>query len=81
MSPLPEVRPGSGNVQSKRDWSLYSGSSITIGSVTSFRLEGDVPAYGVSKGGVLMLTRSLARDLAPDAASRENILGAMLRNG
>ncbi len=42
-----------------------SGSIITIGSVNSFRPEGDVPAYAASKGGVLLLTRSLARDLAP----------------
>ncbi len=42
-----------------------SGSIITIGSVNSFRPQGDVPAYAASKGGVLLLTRSLARDLAP----------------
>lgn len=42
-----------------------SGAIITIGSVNSFRPESDVPAYAASKGGVLLLTRSLARDLAP----------------
>jgi len=42
-----------------------SGTIITSGSVNSFRPEGDVPAYAASKGGVLLLTRSLARDLAP----------------
>jgi NAD(P)-dependent dehydrogenase (short-subunit alcohol dehydrogenase family) len=67
-----------------------SGSIITIGSVNSFRPEGDVPAYAASKGGVLLLTRSLARDLAPHgirvngiapgATATENILeGIRLR--
>ncbi len=68
-----------------------SGSIITIGSVNSFRPEGDVPAYAASKGGVLMLTRSLARDLAPHgirvngiapgATGTENILEAIRRKG
>jgi NAD(P)-dependent dehydrogenase (short-subunit alcohol dehydrogenase family) len=42
-----------------------SGCLITIGSVNSFVPEANVPAYAASKGGVLMLTKSLARDLAP----------------
>ncbi|MCC6791264.1 MAG: SDR family oxidoreductase, partial [Thermomicrobiales bacterium] len=42
-----------------------AGSIITIGSVNSFVPEANVPAYAASKGGVLMLTKSLARDLAP----------------
>lgn len=42
-----------------------SGCIITVGSVNSFVPEGDGPAYAASKGGVLMLTRSLARDLGP----------------
>jgi meso-butanediol dehydrogenase/(S,S)-butanediol dehydrogenase/diacetyl reductase len=68
-----------------------SGSIITIGSVNSFRPEGDVPAYAASKGGVLLLTRSLARDLAPygirvngiapGATGTENILEAIRRRG
>jgi NAD(P)-dependent dehydrogenase (short-subunit alcohol dehydrogenase family) len=68
-----------------------SGSIITIGSVNSFRPEGDVPAYAASKGGVLLLTRSLARDLAPHgirvngiapgATGTENILEAIRRRG
>jgi NAD(P)-dependent dehydrogenase (short-subunit alcohol dehydrogenase family) len=67
------------------------GSIITIGSVNSFRPEGDVPAYAASKGGVLLLTRSLARDLAPHgirvngiapgATGTENILEAIRRRG
>jgi len=67
-----------------------SGAIITIGSVNSFRPERDVPAYAASKGGVLLLTRSLARDLAPygihvngiapGATATENILeGIRLR--
>lgn len=40
-----------------------SGCLITVGSVNSFVPEENVPAYAASKGGVLMLTRSLARDL------------------
>lgn len=42
-----------------------TGSIITIGSVNSFTPEADVPAYAAAKGGVLLLTRSLARDLGP----------------
>ncbi|HEY7032779.1 MAG TPA: glucose 1-dehydrogenase [Thermomicrobiales bacterium] len=42
-----------------------SGCIITLGSVNSFTPEADVPAYAASKGGVLMLTKSLARDLGP----------------
>ncbi|MCA9859429.1 MAG: SDR family oxidoreductase, partial [Thermomicrobiales bacterium] len=41
------------------------GCIITIGSVNSFVPEGDVPAYAAAKGGVLLLTRSLGRDLGP----------------
>lgn len=68
-----------------------NGCIITIGSVNSFRPEGDVPAYAASKGGVLLLTRSLARDLAPHgirvngiapgATGTENILEAVRRLG
>lgn len=67
------------------------GSIITIGSVNSFRPEGDVPAYAASKGGVLLLTRSLARDLAPygirvngiapGATATENILQGIRQRG
>jgi NAD(P)-dependent dehydrogenase (short-subunit alcohol dehydrogenase family) len=42
-----------------------SGCIITVGSVNSFVPEADVPAYAASKGGVLLLTKSLARDLGP----------------
>lgn len=42
-----------------------SGSIIVIGSVNSFVPENDVPAYAASKGGVLTLMKSLARDLGP----------------
>lgn len=42
-----------------------SGCIITLGSVNSFTPEADVPAYAASKGGVLLLTKSLARDLGP----------------
>jgi NAD(P)-dependent dehydrogenase (short-subunit alcohol dehydrogenase family) len=42
-----------------------SGCIITVGSVNSFTPEADVPAYAASKGGVLLLTKSLARDLGP----------------
>lgn len=42
-----------------------SGCMITLGSVDSFVPEPDVPAYAAAKGGVLMLTKSLARDLGP----------------
>jgi NAD(P)-dependent dehydrogenase (short-subunit alcohol dehydrogenase family) len=68
-----------------------SGTIITIGSINSFRPEGDVPAYAASKGGVLLLTRSLARDLAPygihvngiapGATGTENILEAICQRG
>lgn len=68
-----------------------SGCIITIGSVNSFRPEGDVPAYAASKGGVLLLTKSLARDLAPygirvngiapGATATANILEAIRRRG
>ena len=68
-----------------------NGSIITIGSVNCFRPEGDVPAYAASKGGVLLLTRSLARDLAPHgirvngiapgATGTENILEAIRQRG
>ena len=39
------------------------GAIITIGSVNSFTPEADVPAYAAAKGGVFLLTKSLARDL------------------
>lgn len=40
------------------------GSIINIGSLTSFVSFGEVAAYGASKGGVLMLTRTLACEWA-----------------
>ncbi|MCC6945021.1 MAG: SDR family oxidoreductase [Thermomicrobiales bacterium] len=68
-----------------------SGSMILIGSVNSFVPEGDVTAYAASKGGVLLLTRSLARDLgkfgirvngiAPGSTATENILEAIAQLG
>ncbi len=68
-----------------------SGSMILIGSVNSFVPESDVPAYAASKGGVLLLTRSLARDLgrygirvngiAPGSTATENILAAIAKMG
>lgn len=42
-----------------------TGSIIVIGSVNSFVPETDVPAYAASKGGALMLMKSMARDLGP----------------
>ena len=42
-----------------------SGSIIVIGSVNSYVADANVPAYAASKGGVLMLMKSLARDLGP----------------
>jgi 3-oxoacyl-[acyl-carrier protein] reductase len=39
------------------------GTIIMVGSVNSFTPEADVPAYAAAKGGVLLLMRSLARDL------------------
>ena len=42
-----------------------SGCSVTIGSVNSFTPEADVPAYAAAKGGVLLLTKSLAPALGP----------------
>jgi NAD(P)-dependent dehydrogenase (short-subunit alcohol dehydrogenase family) len=75
----------------KRMIPQQSGSIVTIGSVNSFRPEGDVSAYAASKGGVLLLTRSLARDLAsygirvngiaPGSTATKNILEAIRRNG
>ncbi len=38
---------------------------VNIGSVNSFHPEGDVAHYAASKGGILLLTRAMARDLAP----------------
>jgi NAD(P)-dependent dehydrogenase (short-subunit alcohol dehydrogenase family) len=68
-----------------------SGCIITIGSVNSFVPEDDVTAYAASKGGVLLLTRSLARDLgkfgirvngiAPGGTDTENILSAIDKMG
>lgn len=68
-----------------------SGSIITIGSVNSFVPEANVPAYAASKGGVLLLTRSLAENLgpygvrvngiAPGATDSENILRAIGQMG
>jgi NAD(P)-dependent dehydrogenase (short-subunit alcohol dehydrogenase family) len=42
------------------------GSIVTIGSEMGFVAEGEVPAYNASKGGVIMLTKSLALDLIAD---------------
>jgi 3-oxoacyl-[acyl-carrier protein] reductase len=68
-----------------------SGSIIVIGSVNSFVPEADVPVYAASKGGVLMLMKSLARDLgphgirvngiAPGGTDTEKILGAIQQLG
>jgi NAD(P)-dependent dehydrogenase (short-subunit alcohol dehydrogenase family) len=41
------------------------GRIINIGSVGSFMPERDCPHYCAAKGGVIMLTRSMALDLAP----------------
>lgn len=41
------------------------GKIINIGSVGSFMPERDCPHYCASKGGVIMLTKSMALDLAP----------------
>ncbi len=68
-----------------------SGCIITIGSVNSFVPEADVTAYASSKGGLVLLTRSLARDLgkhgirvngiAPGSTGTENILAAIDKFG
>lgn len=68
-----------------------SGSMIIIGSVNSFVPENDVPAYAASKGGGLMLMKSLARDLgphgirvngiAPGGTDSEKILAAIRQLG
>ena len=68
-----------------------SGSIIFIGSVNSFVPEADVAAYAASKGGVLMLMKSLARDLgphgirvngiAPGGTDTERILAAIQQLG
>jgi NAD(P)-dependent dehydrogenase (short-subunit alcohol dehydrogenase family) len=42
-----------------------SGCIITIGSVNNFVPKPHATAYAVAKGGVLLLTKSLARDLGP----------------
>jgi NAD(P)-dependent dehydrogenase (short-subunit alcohol dehydrogenase family) len=42
------------------------GAVVTIGSEMGFVAEGQVPAYNASKGGVIMLTKSLALDLIAD---------------
>lgn len=42
-----------------------SGKIVNIGSVTSSLARATVSPYGASKGGVVMLTRSMAADLAP----------------
>lgn len=41
------------------------GSIINLGSINSFAAEKAAAAYVASKGGILMLTRSMAVDLAP----------------
>ena len=41
-------------------------SVVNIGSVSCFIGQQDTPAYVASKGGVLLLSKSLALDLAPD---------------
>ena len=63
------------------------GNIVTVGSVNSFVPESDVTAYAAAKGGVVLLTRSLARDLGkhgirvngigPGGTDSENILAAM----
>jgi NAD(P)-dependent dehydrogenase (short-subunit alcohol dehydrogenase family) len=42
-----------------------SGSIVPIGSVNSFTPEADVPGYAATKGGVLLVTKSLVRDSCP----------------
>jgi NAD(P)-dependent dehydrogenase (short-subunit alcohol dehydrogenase family) len=39
---------------------------VNVGSVSSFVAQTDTPAYVASKGGVLMLSKALALDFAPD---------------
>ncbi len=41
------------------------GAIVNIGSVNSFHPEADVAHYAASKGGILLLTRAMAVDLAP----------------
>jgi len=41
------------------------GAIVNIGSVNSFHPEADVAHYAASKGGILLLTRAMAIDLAP----------------
>jgi 3-oxoacyl-[acyl-carrier protein] reductase len=41
------------------------GSIVNIGSLNSFSAQKDAAAYAASKGGVLMLTKAMAVDLAP----------------
>jgi 3-oxoacyl-[acyl-carrier protein] reductase len=67
------------------------GCIITIGSVNSFVPEADVPAYAAAKGGVLLLTRSLGRDLgqfgirvngiAPGATETPRLSATIAANG
>ncbi len=42
-----------------------NGTIVTLGSVSSLVAQGSTPAYVASKGAVLMLTKALALDLAP----------------
>jgi len=68
-----------------------SGSIIMIGSVNGFVPESDVTAYAASKGGLITLMKSLARDLgphgirvngiAPGGTDTENILVAIRELG
>ena len=63
------------------------GNIVTVGSVNGFVPESDVTAYAAAKGGVVLLTKSLARDLgkhgirvngiAPGGTDSENILAAI----
>jgi NAD(P)-dependent dehydrogenase (short-subunit alcohol dehydrogenase family) len=43
----------------------HEGVIINIGSVNSFRPEAQVAHYAASKGGIVLLTRAMALDLAP----------------
>jgi NAD(P)-dependent dehydrogenase (short-subunit alcohol dehydrogenase family) len=43
----------------------HGGKIVNIGSVDGFHPTGDLLSYDASKGGVIMLTKALAKDLAP----------------
>jgi 3-oxoacyl-[acyl-carrier protein] reductase len=58
------------------------GAIVNIASIASLMPFGDMPAYASSKGGVLMLTRNAALDLAPYGIRVNAILpGGVLTEG